>query len=168
MDQDYSPIHVTVKSVDAAHCEFVLEQADVAVANALRRAMLAWVPTVAIELVEFEVNTSVLNDEFIAHRLGLMPLRSHFARAWNTVYEAGDDGDVQEAVFTLAVKNESQIELKVTSDDLEPDPSLPTVLPVGYRTGEAYAHRTGIRGAEPACHAAPSAAQLPARTILDI
>lgn len=65
-----------IRHLEADNCEFVLSGTDASVANALRRVMLVDVPTIAIDLVEIEANSTVLNDEFIAHRLGLVPLVS--------------------------------------------------------------------------------------------
>ena len=54
--------------------EFILNNADAAFANALRRIMIGEIPTMAVEYVDIEENTSGLFDEVISHRLGLIPL----------------------------------------------------------------------------------------------
>jgi len=47
---------------------------DAPLANALRRIMIAEVPTMAIEKVTIYQNTSIIADEVLAHRLGLIPI----------------------------------------------------------------------------------------------
>jgi DNA-directed RNA polymerase II subunit RPB3 len=66
---------VEILSLQPHEIKFILSEADTSVANTLRRIMIAEVPTLAIDLVEFHQNSSVLNDEYIAHRLGLIPIR---------------------------------------------------------------------------------------------
>jgi DNA-directed RNA polymerase II subunit RPB3 len=58
----------------------VLQECSLALANSLRRAMLAEIPTISIDLVDINTNSSVLPDEFLAHRLGLIPLNSKGVR----------------------------------------------------------------------------------------
>lgn len=66
---------VEILSVEPHEIKFILSETDTSVANTLRRIMIAEVPTLSIDLVEFAENSSVLNDEYIAHRLGLIPIR---------------------------------------------------------------------------------------------
>lgn len=80
----------TVKITDEKpeSISFELSGTDVSMANSLRRVMIAEVPTLAIDLVNFEENTTCLIDEFISHRLGLIPLRSAIDMTkWNYKHE---------------------------------------------------------------------------------
>ncbi|CAK7904040.1 DNA-directed RNA polymerase II subunit Rpb3p [[Candida] anglica] len=76
MDKTDSGPRVTIRQTERDRVDFLLKDVDISIANSIRRTMLAEVPTLAIDLVEIEVNTSVLADEFISHRLGLIPLVS--------------------------------------------------------------------------------------------
>ena len=48
-------------------------------ANALRRICLNGVPIFAIDTVDILENSSILADEGIAHRLGLIPIKTEFS-----------------------------------------------------------------------------------------
>ena len=56
--------------------EFDMVGVDAAIANAVRRVLLAEVPTMAVEKVFINNNTSIIQDEVLAHRLGLIPIRA--------------------------------------------------------------------------------------------
>ncbi|ELP86743.1 DNA-directed RNA polymerase I and III subunit RPAC1, putative [Entamoeba invadens IP1] len=66
--------HIEFISTTPEKVVFDLTNVDVSVANSLRRIMLSEVPTMAIEMVVMEVNTSCIPDEMLAHRLGLIPI----------------------------------------------------------------------------------------------
>lgn len=59
---------------DDRAARFVVRGLTPALANGFRRAMVADVPTFSIDTVQFVENTSVMFDEVIALRLGLIPL----------------------------------------------------------------------------------------------
>jgi len=54
-----------------------VDKLSCSIANSLRRIMISEIPTLSIDLVSIEINTSLMNDEFLSHRLGLIPLNSN-------------------------------------------------------------------------------------------
>ena len=67
-------LKIDVLSLTEEENVFDLVGVDASIANALRRIFLAEVPTVAIETIYIEDNTSVVQDEVLSHRIGLIPL----------------------------------------------------------------------------------------------
>lgn len=91
-------IQIISKSEDAM--VFDLIGVDTAVANAVRRILIAEVPTMAIDKVKLFQNTSIIQDEVLCHRLGLLPIKVD-PRHFN--YVDGVPSELNTLVFTLDV-----------------------------------------------------------------
>ena len=76
--QDLSSLDVISK--DSQKIAIKLKGIPLQYANALRRVCLNGVPVFAIDTVDIIESTSVLPDEGLAHRLGLIPLKTDLSR----------------------------------------------------------------------------------------
>ena len=119
-------MEITFASLDDSLARFTLTGASPAFANAMRRAMIGEVPTLAIEDVRIYDNTSALFDEMLAHRIGLIPIKTDL-----TTYSTKDTCSCGgagcpgcTATYTLSVEGPRT----VTSSDLIPqDPGAAPV-----------------------------------------
>ena len=69
-------ISIEILELSSESIKFALTGCDVSLAHALRRVVIAEVPTLAPHLVSILENTSVLHDEFLCQRIGLIPFVS--------------------------------------------------------------------------------------------
>ncbi|KAJ2660966.1 DNA-directed RNA polymerase core subunit rpc40 [Coemansia sp. RSA 1200] len=67
-------LDIKIIRVTPTDIEFDLIGVDASIANALRRILIAEIPTMAIEKVYMINNTGIMQDEVLAHRLGLIPI----------------------------------------------------------------------------------------------
>jgi DNA-directed RNA polymerases I and III subunit RPAC1 len=120
-------------------CSFSLIGIDAAIANAFRRILIAEIPTLAIETVYIENNTSVIQDEVLAHRLGLIPFKGskHGIHEWMKWFKKPEPG--QPPYSTTWDVNTAQVKLDVTCErnpNAVPGEEDPTKL---YKNAHIYA-----------------------------
>lgn len=67
---------IEILKLDDEEIIFDLIGVEPPLANALRRILIAEIPTMAIEKVNMWQNTSIIPDENLAHRMGLIPIKA--------------------------------------------------------------------------------------------
>ncbi|XP_076047590.1 DNA-directed RNA polymerases I and III subunit RPAC1-like [Oratosquilla oratoria] len=110
---------VQIINMDDVNMEIDFVGFHISLVNALRRLILAEVATMAIEKVYMYNNTSIVQDEVLAHRLGLVPLKvdpRYFEFRNKDETEWGAQDSVQ---YTLKVKCSKNP--KASSTETDPD-----------------------------------------------
>jgi len=69
-------MNIEALSQNDLELSFIIKKTDPAFVNTIRRLVIDEVPTMAVEDIEVRKNDSALYDEFIAHRIGLIPLKT--------------------------------------------------------------------------------------------
>lgn len=109
-----------LKTINEHRITFTIKDVDLAYVNAVRRIILAEIPNIAFYFDPYDVdnndimikkNTSVLHNEFMAHRISLLPL-------------CFDENDLfnfkpNDYKFVLKKRNTGANVMKVTSNDFE-------------------------------------------------
>ncbi len=109
-----------VLSQDEQRISIKLKGIPLQYANALRRICLNGVPVFAIDTVDIVENTSVLADEGLAHRLGLIPLKTDLSE-FKDLADIKTDDSTNRVMLTLdsGETNETRTVLsnELTSED---------------------------------------------------
>ena len=111
--------------------QFEISDIDVSHVNAIRRVILAEIPTIAIAYdpykpkesdIQFVKNNSVLHNEFVGHRLSIVPL---YFKA-----EEIDAYDPDQYKFVIHKKNTTTESIDVTTDDIRYENNYGTAKPI--------------------------------------
>ncbi|XP_060209073.1 uncharacterized protein LOC132636286 [Lycium barbarum] len=110
---------VEVVRLDEDEFEFDMIGIDPSLANAFCRILIAEVPTIAIEKILIANNMSIIQDEVLAHRLGLIPIKVD-PRLFEYMSENDVPNEKNTVVFKLHARCKKGSErLRVLSSELK-------------------------------------------------
>ncbi|KAF3619937.1 putative E3 ubiquitin-protein ligase-like [Capsicum annuum] len=110
---------VEIMRLEEDELEFDMIGIDPSLANAFRRILIAELPTMAIEKVLIANNTSIIQDEVLAHRLGLIPIKVD-PRLFEYMSENDVPNEKNTIVFKLHARCKKGSErLRVLSNELK-------------------------------------------------
>nr|ACO14217.1 DNA-directed RNA polymerases I and III subunit RPAC1 [Esox lucius] len=109
---------IDVVQMDETCMEFDMVGIDASIANAFRRILLAEVPTMAVEKVFIYNNTSIIQDEVLAQRLGLIPIKAD-PRLFE-YRNAGDEEGTEIDTIQLQLKIKCTRNHQATKDSADP------------------------------------------------
>ena len=109
--------NIEIKSKTKEELVFDITGVDPTLVNTLRRIMIAEIPTMAIETVIINQNTSIIPDEVLAHRLGLIPILAD-ANDFEEKKEDEDFNEKNSLKFTLNVKCEKNKNGKIFNEQI--------------------------------------------------
>ncbi|KNA08964.1 hypothetical protein SOVF_157970 [Spinacia oleracea] len=119
LESFFKEFNVVVNRLSEDDIEFDMIGIDAALANAFRRILISEVPTMAFEKVFIAKNTSVVQDEVLAHRLGLIPLRVD-PRMFSYKSEKDEPNEKNTIVFGLHAQcNRGEPRRSVKSEELK-------------------------------------------------
>jgi DNA-directed RNA polymerase subunit D len=119
-------MEVTVIYKDDSTLHFLVEGIDAAFANAIRRTILTRVPAMSIDEVLVLENTSVMYDEMLAHRMGLVPLVTDL-ESYNLPAQCDCEGkgcSLCQCTLTLEVESGEEETVVHTRDLTSQDPKV--------------------------------------------
>lgn len=121
-------VEIISKDMKNGKLTFVVRDTNHAFVNTLRRIATEEVPVMAVEDVEFRKNSSALYDEIIAHRIGLVPLKSDL-KMYSRPEECSCNGKgCAKCQLKLTLKA-SGPKTVYASDIKSPDPKIVPVYP---------------------------------------
>ena len=114
---------IEVLTSDEKKISIKLKGVTLQYANALRRNCLNGVPIYAIDTGDMIENSTVLADEGITHRLGLIPLKTDLSRSDESdsrimlTLDSGDDTETGRIVTTAELSSDDKV-VKPSSDQI--------------------------------------------------